>query len=143
MLARDRRETLLAALVNLYVEDGGDEPDGEWDAVACEPPRAAFAGLLSEEEERAVAAITRALTQITAAVARRTTAPPPPPSAITGALCGAELVMRSEIISGNPERVTELLPSFAYLATLPYLQHAKALQLSRRAGELLAQRAEE
>ena len=57
--------------------------------------------------------------------------------AVVAALDGAELVMRGEILLGNGERISDLVPSFAFLATLPMTGKERALAISRRATELL------
>lgn len=137
MLARDERGRALAAVVALYAEDGEGETDPSLAAEMRNLPRAAFAGMLSAEEEALVAAVNEALQRIVSAVVSRSAQPPPPRSAIIGALGGAELLMRSEIASGRRDRVMALIPGFAYLATLPYLGRAEALRLSQRAAELL------
>jgi hypothetical protein len=139
MQARDERGRALAAVVALYADGEEGESTSGWPEGAENLPRAAFAGMLSAEEEALVAAVIGALARIVSAVNAHSTPtrPPPPPSAIVGALGGAEMVMRAEIVAGRPERVPELIPGFAYLATLPYLERAEALRLSQRAGELL------
>jgi hypothetical protein len=45
--------------------------------------------------------------------------------------------MRAEILLGNGNRITSLVPNFAFLATLPVIGRDRALALSRRAEELL------
>jgi hypothetical protein len=54
-----------------------------------------------------------------------------------GALGGAELAMRSQLMSGGERQLAGMVPSFAYLVTLPALGEAEAQALSRRAEELL------
>ncbi len=58
-------------------------------------------------------------------------------SAVIAALDGAELVMRGEILLGNGARLSVMVPSFAFLATLPVTGKERALELSRRVEELL------
>lgn len=58
-------------------------------------------------------------------------------AAVIAALDGAELVMRGEILLGNGARLSALVPSFAFLATLPILGKERSLTLSRRVAELL------
>ena len=53
------------------------------------------------------------------------------------ALDGAELVMRGEILLGNGARLWVMVPSFAFLATLPVTGKERALALSRRVEELM------
>jgi hypothetical protein len=99
-----------------------------------------FAGMLSAEQEELVAALIEALRLVVgAAAAAHPEATPPPPSAIAGALGGAEMVMRAELVARHPERLDELLPAFAYLVTLPYAGQKEALRLSGRARELLGE----
>jgi len=58
-------------------------------------------------------------------------------AAVIAALDGAELVMRGEILLGNGARLSALVPSFAFLATLPVVGKERSLTLSRRVAELL------
>lgn len=107
-------------------------------AAADSLGRGAFAGMLEEEEEELVASINAALARLVDAVAgghpERVV---PLPSAIIGALGGAELVMRAEIMAGRGERLASLLPGFVFVVTIPFAGEEEALRLSRRTGELL------
>jgi hypothetical protein len=47
------------------------------------------------------------------------------------------MVMRGELVRGNGEKLASLLPDFVFLVTLPMVEQAEALKLSRRAAELL------
>jgi hypothetical protein len=144
MLAGTERDRLLGALSELRAEldaergrSGGRR--GKTIGSTTEPMSGgAYGGLLSEEEEGLVSAIGEALIKIASAASgahpERSAALP---SAIVGALGGAELVMRGEIMAGRAERLPQLLPGFTYLATLPYLGDEEALRVSRRTEELV------
>jgi AcrR family transcriptional regulator len=64
-------------------------------------------------------------------------APRKPQSAPRAALGAAEAVIRREIVAGNTEQIPRLLPDFIYMATVPFLGQEEAIQLARRARELL------
>jgi hypothetical protein len=62
---------------------------------------------------------------------------PVEPLAVQGALEGAEFVVRSDILSGQSERLTQRLPSFVFLVLLPLLGKSEALSAADRAARLL------
>jgi hypothetical protein len=137
MLARDAQDRLLAAMVDLYGGEAAQKAESSGaQAEESALPRDAFAGMLEPEEERLVGDVRNALARIMGAVAASSRGPAPPPSVMVGVLGGAELLMRAEIAAGRVERVLELLPSFAFLATLPYLRRDEALRLAERTREL-------
>jgi hypothetical protein len=94
------------------------------------------AGILSAEEDLLVVTIRRSLAKVAAAV-ERPKREGPPQQAVSAALDGAEMVMRGELVRGNGEKLASLLPDFVFLVTLPMVEQAEALKLSRRAAELL------
>lgn len=138
MLARDERERLLAAVIDLYAEGGSSGAVGEW---AEETLPALGEGLpeviLSEEDRDLVEVIDDALARIVAAASAKPDLPPPSRQALIGALGGADMLMRAEILTGGRERLLNLLPTFAYVATSLFLEQGKALRLSQRARELV------
>jgi AcrR family transcriptional regulator len=67
----------------------------------------------------------------------------PPPTAARAALGGAEAVVRRELAGGRAGELPELLPDFAYVATVPFLGQREALRLARRCEKLLARGAED
>lgn len=141
MQAEQERDRLLRAMAELYAELGYEETRGDLEAVQAVAESIsgrAFDGMLSEEEESLVAAVNEALARIVSAVSgAHSGSVAPPPTAIVGALGGAEMVMRGEIMAGRVDRLPRLLPSFVYLATLPSLGQEEALGLSRQTHELL------
>lgn len=141
MLAGTERDRLLGALGALYGELGDEEAGGGSPAgrlAADAVGRGAFAGMLSDEEEGLVAEISAALARIVGAVAgQHPERGAPLPSAIIGALGGAEMAMRGEIMTGHSDRLAGLLPGYVYVATLPLAGDEEALRLARRAGELV------
>jgi hypothetical protein len=111
---------------------GLSEQSRRW-ALAGETAR----GYLEAGDEEMVARMRAALADL--AGAARSAADPhaDPDRAVIAALDGAELVMRGEILLGNGIRLSGLVPSFAFLATLPVTGKERALALSRRVEVLL------
>lgn len=58
-----------------------------------------------------------------------------PAIAVPALLTGAELVMRSELATGN--RLAAVMPDFVYLVALPLVDQDEALELSKRTASLL------
>jgi hypothetical protein len=93
-----------------------------------------FGELLNPGDERLIAAGRRSLARIAAAVgaggsdemAAKT---------VKILLDGAESVMRTELIRGNP--LTKAMPDFVFLVVLPFVEQDEALELSRRTASLL------
>ncbi len=61
-----------------------------------------------------------------------------PSSAGRAALAAAESLIVGQILSGNAERLRELLPDIVYITTVPYLGQDEALRQSREAEKLVA-----
>jgi AcrR family transcriptional regulator len=59
-----------------------------------------------------------------------------PPSATRGAIGGAELLIRRELIAGRAERLPELLPDIIYGTVVPFLDQREALRYAELAREL-------
>lgn len=95
----------------------------------------AMAGILNSEDELAVTSVRGGLARIAAALASDVSAPDTP--AVRAALDGAELVMRGELVNGNGSWLPRLMPSFVFLVALPIAGQDRALELSRRATELI------
>jgi hypothetical protein len=141
MLARDEQDRLLEAMVDVYTESAGGEIDAELMRRVGRRPPAPFAGMLSVEEEDLVAAVSAALGKIAATVAREVDGLPAE-STIGATLGGAEMLMRGEILAGNVDGIPGLLPSFAYLVTMPFLSEKDALRLSQQVEALLKEATE-
>jgi AcrR family transcriptional regulator len=60
-----------------------------------------------------------------------------PSSAGRGALAAAESLIVGQILTGNTERLSELLPDIVYIVTVPYLGQDEALRQSREAEKSL------
>jgi hypothetical protein len=92
--------------------------------------------LLNPEDESLVSAARRSLVRLAAALAAHH---PKVVSEVAywALLDGAEVVMRTELAAGN--RVIPLMPSFVFLIVLPMVDQDRALDLSRRTEELLAE----
>lgn len=94
-------------------------------------------GMLGPEDESLVVKVREALAGIAATLF--TEAEEPSSRAVETALDGAEFVMRGELLTGNPERVLRLMPSFVFLIALSVVEQDRALELSRRTSELIAE----
>jgi hypothetical protein len=134
--AGNDREALLRFADRLCAELGCRE--GEIETPEAPAPLSGDGGwtpgMLSAEDESLAVAIRRSLERIAAAVGGREG------SSMRGvavALNGAELVIRGELLTGNAARLPGLIPSFVFLVTLPIVEHDEALDLSRRASELI------
>ncbi len=107
-------------------------------------PRSALAegnvmtGILDAEEEALVRELRAALVRIAAALGAAT---PEDPKArtIEAVLDGAEMVIRGELLSGNARQLPELMPSLVFLVALPIVEQDRALDLSARTKDLVAQ----
>jgi hypothetical protein len=60
-----------------------------------------------------------------------------PPDATRGALGGAELLIRRELIAGRADRLPSLLPDIAYGTVVPFLDQREALHIAELARELI------
>ena len=97
-----------------------------------------MAGVLDAGDEALATALREALARVAAAAGAR----PEDPQAqrVLAALDGAEMVIRGELVSGNPEQLPRLLPSLVFMVALPVVEQDRALALSRRASDLTAER---
>jgi AcrR family transcriptional regulator len=64
-------------------------------------------------------------------------APGAPASAGRGALGGAELLIRRELLAGRAERLPELLPDIIYGTVVPFLDQHEALRYTELARDLI------
>jgi hypothetical protein len=136
--AGKEREALLRVADRLCAELGCEENEAQLRGIHS-PLRGDGRGLediLGPEDESLVAAMRGRLAKV--ATAAGTEKPDGvPEKAVAAALDGAELVIRGELVRGNVERLPDLMPSFVFLVTLPMVEHDGALDLSRRAAELI------
>jgi hypothetical protein len=95
-------------------------------------------GRLDEEGEDLVAGVRDGLARLAATAGGAAGEEDEGAAAVGAALSGVELVMRGEILLGNGERLEAMVPSFAFLATLPTVGKEQAVALAQRAEELLA-----
>jgi hypothetical protein len=97
-----------------------------------------LAGILDAEEESLVRELRGALVRIASALGAPT---PEDPKARTigAALDGAEMVIRGELLNGNARQLPDLMPSLVFLVTLPIVKQDRALDLSARTKDLVAQ----
>jgi AcrR family transcriptional regulator len=63
-----------------------------------------------------------------------------PASATRGALGGAEMLIRRELIAGRAEQLPNLLPDITYGTVVPFLDQAEALRFAELARELIKER---
>jgi hypothetical protein len=103
-----------------------------WAAAATGSP-----GHLDARDEELIARLRAALARLAGAARAGEDGRRDSERAVIAALDGAELVMRGEILLGNGERISDLVPSFAFLATLPMTGKQRALAISRQVEELL------
>jgi hypothetical protein len=123
------RARWLQALVDLCADRPQAEPDRM--PLADGPRLAAPLGL---EDDRLLSSLRTGLKQLAGS------GPEPledSESALRAALDGAELVARGEILSGERRRLSDLLPSFAFLVVLPRSGTAEALRVATRASHLV------
>jgi hypothetical protein len=93
--------------------------------------------ILDAEDEALVARLRQALAGIASTLSAD--AEETQVQAVETALDGAEFVIRSELLGGNPDRVLALVPSFVFLVALTVADQDRALELSQRAAELTRQ----
>jgi hypothetical protein len=132
------RERLLRALGELASEIEGERgtqrvgaAGPRFEALAVKWPPSARLG---EADEQFVRRLRGGLTSL----ARSLPAEPALDAAgVSRALEGAEFVTRREIRRGRAAGLPKLLPTFAYLVSLPLLGQAGALRVSKRATLLL------
>jgi AcrR family transcriptional regulator len=60
-----------------------------------------------------------------------------PPSATRGALGGAELLIRRELLAGRADRLPNLLPDITYGTVVPFLGQPEAMRYMELARELI------
>jgi hypothetical protein len=129
-------EYLLGVVRELYEELGYSEaamtgPSGVW-------RRASQAGLWGDRDgEDLVPRLREALAKLAWIANNESKGDEREKRAVRAALDGAELVMRAEIASNRPERIGSHLPGFAFTVTFMGLGRDRAIELSRRAAELI------
>lgn len=97
----------------------------------------AMEGILSVRDEALARRVRTTLAQIAAALGftgEELRAP-----VVIVALDGAEMALRGELASGNGEELPRLMPSLVFLVALPLVDEDRALELSRRTAELIAE----
>ena len=127
-------ERLLAEILAVY------RPAGTTKKTAGDSDQIPYTGLsapphVGPDDERTVAAVVNLLRQIARAAERSSTLPAPPPSTLFAVLASSELIMRWECLAGRSGELPGLLPGFAYLATVFFLDRQEAL---RRSDEVKA-----
>jgi hypothetical protein len=128
---------MVVAIEELYTELGYSEELAEQSRRWAGEGRGTLIQGGDWEDEELIAGLRGALARLASAAQRGEGADGAPDGAVLAALDGAELVMRGEILLGNGGRLAALVPSFAFLATLPVIGRERALDLSRRAEKLL------
>jgi hypothetical protein len=129
-------QRIVAAIEELSAELGSSEELSAQSRRWAETGRRA-PGQLDAGDEELIVRLRAALARLAAAARAGEDGVKGSERAVTTALDGAELVMRGEILLGNGDRISDLVPSFAFLATLPMTGKQRALTISRRATELL------
>jgi hypothetical protein len=113
----DPEVTELPGLVSTLGEEGG------------------MTGILDAEDEALVGRLREDLAGIASTLSAE--ADEQPGKAIETTLDGAEFVIRSELVSGNTERLLKLMPSFVFLVAIAVADQDRALELSHRTTELV------
>jgi len=134
--AGDYSEALIGATDRLCAELGAS---GSGEFALTDPTLAEkglMGGVLSADDDLLVRRLRAALARIAAAL-RESEPDFSHPLIIQMVLDGAEMMLRGEILKGNRERLSQLMPDFVFLVALPIVDQDRALELSRRAGELI------
>lgn len=129
-------EALIGATDRLCAEIGAG---GSGETEATDPTLAEtrlMGGVLGAEDDLLVRRLRATLARI-AATLRASEPDFSHPLIIQMVLDGAEMMMRGEILKGNRERLSQLMPDFVFLVALPIVDQDRALELSRRATELI------
>jgi hypothetical protein len=92
-------------------------------------------GTLDAEDEALVARLRETLAGIASTLDAGTEERDVRP--IKTALDSAEFVIRSELVSGNADRVLKSMPGFVFLVSLSAADQDRALERSRRTAELI------
>jgi AcrR family transcriptional regulator len=100
--------------------------------LACIEARGAMPAEAYERYAAAIRVIASMLDRVRA-YARQSA----PASATRGAIGGAELLIRRELIAGRAERLPELLPDIIYGTVVPFLPQHEALRYAGLARELV------
>jgi hypothetical protein len=139
MLPGDEREALRRAADRLCAELGYS---GAWEApplgqsLLAQSDLDSMLGRLDPEDESLVAAIRRGLARMAAALSAGRPASMPKRE-IAVVLDATELVMRGELAKGNADQLPALMPSFVFLVAMSIVEQDEALELSRRAAQLV------
>jgi AcrR family transcriptional regulator len=99
--------------------------------LACIEARSAMAPAAYERYTAAIRVIVALLDRVRAYAKQSA-----PASATRGAIGGAELLIRRELIAGRAERLPELLPDIIYGTVVPFLDQREALRYAELARDL-------
>jgi hypothetical protein len=137
VLAGGDREALPGVADQLSVELGYVEGEDLADAHSMlRGGDGTKTAILNSEDELLVTGVRRGLAKIAVALSGGDS-DDPAANAVGAALDGAEMVMRGELVRGKAEQLPALMPSFVFLVALTVADQDRALELSRRAEELL------
>lgn len=142
MGAEDYAEVLLRVTDQLCEELGYVDPEPGLEPRTSAAEVSATSHVLDADDAALVARLKMALAKIAVAVADASGPEDSPGRPVEAAIEGVELVMRGELLRGNAARLPRLMPSFVYLVTLPIVEQDRALELSRRTSELIAEKPE-
>lgn len=93
--------------------------------------------LLAAEDELLVESLRKGLATIATTLSGDAEIPPDP--SVRAALDGAEAITRGELMTRKEPRPARLLPSLVFLVALPIVEQDRALQLSLRTSQLIAE----
>lgn len=126
-------DLVLRALAQLGDELGGAELGAETDQLSQSqewPPIT----MPREEDEVLLARFRAGLARLAESLRRR---PGEGDHAVRAVLDGAQLTIRTDILTGHRKDLPELLPSFAYLVVLSVADEAQAQRVAERAAQLM------
>jgi hypothetical protein len=92
---------------------------------------------LGVAEERLVSGLRAGLAEIAMTFSVETVGPEL--DAVRFALDSAEMVIRGTLISDQEAELPRLMPSLVFLTALPVIEHDRAIELSRRASQLIGE----
>lgn len=136
MPAGNHGEILLEVADQLCAELGFEEDGQVPGARSVLGVKGVMGGILAPEDEALARRLREGLARIAAALSFGVEGERARVVAV--ALDGAEMALRGELVSGNADQLPQLLPSLVFLVALPLVDQDRAIELSHRTTELIA-----
>ncbi len=130
-------ELLLQVADQLCAELGFPEAGPVAGAHSVLGVKGVMGGILTPEDETLARRMREGLARIAAALGFDGTGERA--RVVSVALDCAEMALRGELVSGNVGQLPQLLPSLVFLVAMPLVDRERALELSRRTTELIAE----